>query len=205
MRIERTIDVTLLVGDLLTYENRIRHDFNARKTLNYTSSYHPDSPSIVKITSQPNTTSIMSASQNQSSLSEARGARTTFGPNDTNPSSSATPGMSVGSATAAGHGQHPRELGDDSNATLPNSRVGPQNEDLDGEQMRTTGEGEVMDAQFNKKDAGWGEQGSLTSDLDRQKAEQKGAREEIQAARQGGADVDRGAGNRVDNEGINSV
>lgn len=147
----------------------------------------------------------MSASQNQSSLNEARGAGTTFGPDDVNPQSTATPGTSVGSATAAGHGQHPRDNADDSNATMPNSKVGPQNEDLEGEQMRAPGEGEIMDAQFDKKNAGWGEQGSFTSDLDRQKAEQSGAREEIQAARQQGANVDGGAGNRVENEGMSSV
>jgi len=147
----------------------------------------------------------MSASKDQSSLNSARGAGTTFGPNDTNPSSTATPGMSVGSATAAGHGDHPQDNADDSNATMPGSKVGPQNEDLEGEQMRAAGEGEIMDAQFNKKDAGWGEQGSLTSDLDRQKAEQKKAREGVKAARQGGENVDGGAGNRVENEGIGSV
>jgi hypothetical protein len=147
----------------------------------------------------------MSASQDQSSPNQPRGARTTFGPNDANPSSEATPSMSAGSATAAGHGQHPRDLGDDSNAAMPNTKLGPQNEDLDGEQMRAPGEGEVMDAQFNKKNAGWGEQGSFTSDLDRQKAEQKGAREQLKAARQEGADVDGGAGNRVENEGLGSV
>jgi len=45
----------------------------------------------------------MSVSQNQSSLNEARGAGTTFSPDDVNPQSTATPGTSVGSATAAGH------------------------------------------------------------------------------------------------------
>jgi hypothetical protein len=113
--------------------------------------------------------------------------------------------MSVGSATAAGHGQHPRDLADDSNATLSGSKIGPQNEDLEGEQMRASGEGEIMNAQFNKNNAGWGEQGSMTSDLDRQKAEQKDAREGIKAARQQGANVDGGAGNRVENEGMSSV
>jgi hypothetical protein len=147
----------------------------------------------------------MSASQDHSSLNQARGAGTTFDPNDVNPSSDATPEMSVGSATAAGHGQHPRDLGDDSNATMPNSKVGLQNEDFEGEQMRAAGEGDVMNAQFNKKQAGWGEQDSFTSDLDRKKAEQKGAREEVQAARQQGANVDGGAGNRVENEGMSSV
>jgi len=147
----------------------------------------------------------MSASENQSSLNQARGAGTSFGPNDTVDSSKATPGMSVGSATAMGQGDHPKDNADDSNATLPNSRVGPQNEDLEGEQMRAPGEGEVMAAQFDKKNAGWGEQDSLTSGLDRQKAEQKGAREDIQQQRQGGANVDGGAGNRVENEGLSQV
>lgn len=113
--------------------------------------------------------------------------------------------MSAGSATAAGHGAHPRDNADDSNATLSGSKVGPQNEDLDGEQMRAAGEGEVMNAQFDKKNAGWGEENSLTSDLDRQKAEQKGRREDVKEARRGGGDVDGGAGNRVANEGLNSV
>ncbi len=147
----------------------------------------------------------MSASQDQSSLNSNRGAGTTFGPNDTKSSSNATPATSVGSATAAGHGDHPQDNADDSNVTLPNSRIGPQNEDLDGEQMAAPGEGKVMGAQFEKKNAGWGEQNSLTSDLDRQKAEQKSAREGIQAAREGGENVDGGAGNRVENEGMSSV
>ncbi|PBP26273.1 hypothetical protein BUE80_DR002796 [Diplocarpon rosae] len=147
----------------------------------------------------------MSASQDQSSLNEARGAGTTYGPGDSKDSSTATPATSVGSATAAGHGDHPKDNADDSNATLPGSKVGPQQEDLDGEQMRAPGEGEVMDAQFNKKNAGWGEEGSYTSDLDRQKAEQQGAREEIKAARKAGENVDGGAGNRISNENMSSV
>ena len=113
--------------------------------------------------------------------------------------------MSVGSATAAGHGQHPNDKDADvSNVSMPNSRVGPQQEDLDGEQMRAAGEGEVMEAQLDKKNAGWGEQGSLTSDLDRQKAEQQGSREEMKE-RRAGRNVDSGAGGRTENEGIGSV
>jgi hypothetical protein len=38
-----------------------------------------------------------------------------------------------------------------------------------------------MDAQFIKQNAGWGEQDSLTSDLDKKKAEQQGARDETEA------------------------
>lgn len=90
----------------------------------------------------------MSASQDQSSLNQARGAGTTFGPNDTTSSDAATPGMSVGSATAAGHGSHPDDKDADTrNVTLPGVRGGPQQEDLDGEQMAAPGEGDVMNAQ----------------------------------------------------------
>lgn len=147
----------------------------------------------------------MSASKDQTPLSSARGAGTTFGPNDTKTQSEATPGMSVGSATAMGHGDHPVDNADDSNASLSTSKIGPQKEDLDGEQMGATGEGDVMNAQFDKKNAGWGEQDSMTSDLDRQKAEQKGAREEIQAKRRGGSNVDGGAGGRVESEGLSQA
>jgi len=147
----------------------------------------------------------MSAISDQSALNKAPpGAGTTLGP-DSNSSSKGTPAMSVGSATAAGHGQHPNDKADDSNAALPGSKVGPQNEDLQGEQMRAPGEGEVMDAQFNKKDAGWGEQDSLTSDLDRKRAEQQGARQEIKAERRGGQNIDGGAGGRTENEGLGAV
>jgi hypothetical protein len=147
----------------------------------------------------------MSASKDQSSLNDSRGAGTTFGPNDTKNSSSATPAMSVGSATAAGHGEHPKDNADDSNATLADTKLGPQKEDLDGEQMAVLAEGKVMDAQFNKRDAGWGEQNSLTSDLDRQKEEQKAAREHIKAQRSEGANVDGGAGNRTGNEDLSAA
>lgn len=145
----------------------------------------------------------MSASKNQSSFGQAP-AGTTFN-KDSNSSASGTPATSVGSATAAGHGDHPNDNADDSNATLPGSKVGPQNEDLDGEQMATYGEGKVMHAQLDKKNAGWGEQDSMTSDIDRMKAEQKGAREDIKEERKAGQSVDGGAGNRLENEGLSSV
>jgi len=147
----------------------------------------------------------MSASENQSSLNSSRGAGTTFGPNDTRPSSEATPEMSVGSTTAAGHGEHPQDNADETGVKMPSSKIGPPKEDLDGEQMAVYGEGEVMHAQLNKKNAGWGEEGSYTSDLDRMKAEQKGARQEIKSQRAAGDSVDGGAGGRTQNEGLGSV
>jgi hypothetical protein len=147
----------------------------------------------------------MAASQNQSSLNSSRGAGTSFGPHDGADSSTATPGMSAGSATAMGHGDHPIDNADDSNAKLSSAHGGPQSEDLQGEQMAAPGEGEVMQAQLDKKNAGWGEEGSYTSDLERQKADQKDAREEIKADRKDGMSVDGGAGGRTQNEGLGSV
>jgi hypothetical protein len=140
----------------------------------------------------------MSAAQDQTPL--ARGAGTTFGPNDTSSYESATPGLSQGSATAAGHGDHPQDNADESNVTMPGSKVGPQQEDLDGEQMSAPGEGKVMEAQFNKQ--GQGEEPSLTSDLDRKKAEQQSERDAIKADRKDGYNVDGGAGGRIENEGL---
>ncbi|RDL38642.1 Uncharacterized protein BP5553_02982 [Venustampulla echinocandica] len=111
-----------------------------------------------------------------------------------------------GQATAAGHGQHPRDNADNSNVTMPASKIGPPDEDLRGEKPDIpAGEREVMEAQLDKRGAGWGEQESLTSGLDRKKAEQQGAREAIQAQRSGGVDIDEGAGNRVENEGLEQV
>lgn len=184
----------------------------------------------------------MSAAANQSSLGQSRGAGTTFGPDSGKSQDTATPAMSVGSATAAGQGDRtcttptcdtesprtvlgfpaaaifshcinnlannltdPKDNTDDSNASLPNTRIGPQNEDLNGEQMRAPGEGEVFRAQLDKKNAGWGEQDSMTEDLDRMKAEQKSAREEVKEDRKQGANVDGGAGNRAENEGLGAV
>jgi len=147
----------------------------------------------------------MSASANQSSLNSSRGAGTTFGPKDTTPSSKATPSMSVGSATAAGHGDHPKDNADETGVEMPSNKLGPPKGDLDGEQMAVYGEGEVMHAQLDKKNAGWGEEGSYTSDLDRMKADQKDAREDIKSHRAAGESVDGGAGGRTSNEGLGSV
>lgn len=54
-----------------------------------------------------------------------------------------------GTATAFGQGPHPDDKNaDTSNVSMPNIRGGPQQEDLDGEQMAAPGEGEVMNAQL---------------------------------------------------------
>lgn len=64
--------------------------------------------------------------------------------------------------------------------------------DPDGEQMRAAGDGDIAVAQEGKH--GFGEQSSLTSDLDRKKAEQAG----IKDGRRGGG----GGGEGVDVQGV---
>lgn len=74
----------------------------------------------------------MSASQDQTPFNAARGAGTTFEPDPSSNPSTVTPSMSVGSATAAGHGDHPNDKNADvSNVSMPNSKVGLQQEDLE--------------------------------------------------------------------------
>ncbi|KUI54482.1 hypothetical protein VP1G_01865 [Cytospora mali] len=88
----------------------------------------------------------------------------------------------------------------------------PQNENVDAEQMASAGEGKVAAAVERKsgtqKAPGDGEVtfDDYASDLDRKKAEQAEAREEIQQARKSGVDVDGGAGARsAGTEDISSV
>lgn len=148
----------------------------------------------------------MSATRSQDPHSAGvRGAGTTFGPNDVQPSSKATAGFSAGSATAAGHGNHPRDNADDSNVNLPGVRIGPQTEDLEGEKLAPPDEGEVMAAQLDKQNAGWGEEKSFTRKLERQKAEQQEAREQIHDERMSGINVDGAAGRRGIDEGTDAV
>lgn len=54
--------------------------------------------------------------------------------------------------------------------------MGTPSNELDGEQMRASGEGEVYDAQLNK--TGFGEQGDLAAGLDRKREEQDRIKEE---------------------------
>ncbi|MCJ1388040.1 hypothetical protein MMC18_000884 [Xylographa bjoerkii] len=73
--------------------------------------------------------------------------------------------------------------------------MGPGASNLDGEQMRAPGEGDVYKQQFSK--SGFGEQEDLAGDLDRKKGEQAGAREEIKSQRKDDVDVGGALGNRV--------
>lgn len=65
--------------------------------------------------------------------------------------------------------------------------MGRHNE-LDGQQMRASGEGQVANT-VDKKPGASGAQESFTSDLDRKKAEQASAREEIKEQRAQNVDV----------------
>ncbi|KAI0134780.1 hypothetical protein BJ170DRAFT_611250 [Xylariales sp. AK1849] len=66
-----------------------------------------------------------------------------------------------------------------------------RNRELDGEQMRAPGEGDVADA-VRRKPGASGSQPDLASDLDRKKAEQESKREAIKEARQNGTFSDGG-------------
>ena len=57
----------------------------------------------------------------------------------------------------------------------------------EGEQMRAAGDGDIAAAQESKH--GFGEQGSLTSDLDRKKAEQAQIKDQGRGGGGGGVDV----------------
>ncbi|KAI9894201.1 MAG: hypothetical protein M1814_004055 [Vezdaea aestivalis] len=59
--------------------------------------------------------------------------------------------------------------------------------DLDGEQMRAPGDGEIYAAQFNK--TGTADGPEIGGDLDKKKAEQQEARENVASDRKKGIDV----------------
>ena len=148
---------------------------------------------------------IMALLYDQSIYGHARGAGTTFGSNDVQLSPTATSGLSNGSATAAGHRDHPKDDADNRDVIMPNLRIGPQNEDLEGEKMAPPGNGNVMAAQLNKSNAGWGQEISLTKELERQKTEQREAREKVRNERMSGTNVDGGAGWRGLDDGTDAA
>lgn len=107
------------------------------------------------------TPSESKAGAQQSSLNNPK--TFTRGPGDQGDIEPKPPAMAAGSS-------HPDRAED----------VEPADE-LDGEQTRPPGEGEVMQAQAHK--TGTGEEKSLTADLDRKKEEQKERREQIKEQR----------------------
>lgn len=148
----------------------------------------------------------MSASQQQSGLNSNS---YTLGP-DSNKNLNPTSENTVGSTTAYGAGPHPVNNAGDSNAVKSSTKYGPQAEDLDGEQMATLPEGKVYEAQLNKREkGGWGEEPSMTADLERKKAEQEVKREAIKEARKRGeipaGDVDGGSPRMIVNEANSAV
>lgn len=147
----------------------------------------------------------MSQLYDQSIYGHVRGAGTTFGPNDVQPSPTAMSGLSKESATAAGHGDHLKDYADNMDVIMPNLRIDPQNEDLEGEKMAPPGNGKVMAAQLNKSNAGWGQEISFTKELERQKTEQREAREKVRNERMSGTNVDGGAGWRGLDDGTDAA
>ncbi|KAH8820285.1 hypothetical protein F5884DRAFT_41636 [Xylogone sp. PMI_703] len=143
---------------------------------------------------------------NQEGPPHGPGFTVKYGPSKFENSSNRAFENSSTSTTAAGHGSHPTHDNKDvSGVSLPGMRTGPQNDDLEGDKTRPYAEGEVMNAQKEKRHAGWGEEGSFTRDLDRMKREQQLMREEIESERTAGINVDGGAGNRLYNEGLDEA
>lgn len=154
--------------------------------------------------SKPPRSLAMAASHQQSGLDGAKVGET-LGPHS-NSNQLGIPENTCGSTTAYGHGDHPKDHADDSNVTMPGTMYSVPQEDLDGEQqMVTLDEGKVMQAQLDKRNAGWGEQESLTRDLERKKREQKAEREEIEEERRKGYDVDGGSSQRLANEDLSAA
>ncbi|KAI9760724.1 MAG: hypothetical protein M4579_001462 [Chaenotheca gracillima] len=122
------------------------------------------------------------ASSNAASQATDRGVQATRQPHDQAGAEATSTSLASGTGTSGTKAEMGREP------------AGKLQDELDGEQMRAGGEGEIMRAQFKK--TGQGEQPSLTSDLDRKKEEQKGAREEVMGQRQHGIDVDGVLGQR---------
>jgi hypothetical protein len=85
----------------------------------------------------------------------------------------------------------PSALGQGSSGSKPDNPNVPD-ADLDGEQMRAPGDGEIYEAQFGK--TGTAEEKEMGTDLDKKKAEQQEKRDAIKASRQHGVDVDGAAG-----------
>ncbi|KFY52819.1 hypothetical protein V497_08439 [Pseudogymnoascus sp. VKM F-4516 (FW-969)] len=146
----------------------------------------------------------MAAPQQSTYLNAIHGTSTTLGPS-TNANQPGTSANTVGSTTASGHGSHPHDHANDSGLTLPTRRYGPQQDDLEGNQMADRGEGAVMDAQLGKKGAGWGSEDSLTGEMERKKEEQRGERERFEEDRRRGRDVDGGGPFRGEDEDLGAV
>ncbi|KAI7787354.1 hypothetical protein LA080_016429 [Diaporthe eres] len=104
---------------------------------------------------------------------------------------------SLGSGVQGGSG--PVDATEARSTGTSGSDAQPQNPNVDAEQLATLGEGKVADAVQRKsgiqKAPGDGEvkYDDYASDLDRKKAEQAAARNELKEAREAGVDVDGGS------------
>ena len=88
--------------------------------------------------------------------------------------------------SSLGHGVHGAPAGEEARG-LTHEDVG-RHKELDGEQMRASGEGDVASV-VDRKPGATGGEGDLASDLDRKKAEQAPAREQRGEERRGEVDV----------------
>ncbi|OBT86017.1 hypothetical protein VE02_05554 [Pseudogymnoascus sp. 03VT05] len=140
----------------------------------------------------------MATSQQTTYLNAIHGTRTTLTPT-TNAHQPGTSANTTCSTTASGHGSHPHDHPNNTHP-IPSRRIGPPKSELEGEQMADRGEGAVMDAQLEKKQAGWGGEEELAGGMERKKREQEGERERWGEERRRGKDVGGGEVRGVDED-----
>jgi len=146
------------------------------------------------MSSQPTQDQVYTTPGNPSTKNPSEAAQTSANAND--PSEEVDQRIpekqtsgSQATASSLGRGIHGAPAGEEGKGKSDED-VGRHNE-LDGEQMAAPGEGKVADAVAGRGGDGnvGGEQVDLASDLDRKKAEQAGAREEMKAKRSQGEDI----------------
>lgn len=135
---------------------------------------NPDNPADQTTSERKDATSVGASQQRSDPSYERRGPNDTIGGRESSSQNEATP-------SSLGYGAQ------DSSGDAGDSMGGPVS-NQEGEQMAAAGDGDIAVAQEHKH--GFGEQKSLTSDLDRKKAEQADIKDERRSGEgSGGVDV----------------
>ncbi|KAB8356625.1 hypothetical protein FH972_024202 [Carpinus fangiana] len=143
----------------------------------------PSQPSLNQAYTTPGNPATHSSSEQDQRDSQSQSSHV---PTDKRNAQSQSCSTSDATPSSLGYGIHGAPAGEERKGRTE-KKVGRHNE-KDGEQMRAPGEGETADAVENKPGAG-GSQPSLTSDLDRKKAEQAPLRDAVDAEKRKDVDV----------------
>ncbi|KAK6429664.1 hypothetical protein LTR95_014187 [Oleoguttula sp. CCFEE 5521] len=150
------------------------------------------SDAIPPTPSQPTLNQAYTTPGNPASTDPSEKAQASTNASDsTHGSENAVPQIQSTSSDSAtlsslGQGIHGAPSGEEAKGETEES-IG-RNRELDADQMGAPGEGKVATS-VDRKPGASGTQEGLESDLDRKKAEQKGAREEIESEKKEGLDV----------------